>query len=106
MMAREMRPVKCMAEECSTHRYADGDVYEGDFKDGNMLGQGVYRYADGSIHYDGKLSSPITTANSSVASAWGGATTTRTPNYWACFMVLSFPLDLVHASRLTCSSLT
>jgi hypothetical protein len=52
-----------------------------------------------------QLSSPGTTANSSVASAVGGAST-RTPNHWTCFMVLSFPLDLVHASRLTCSSLT
>ena len=51
------------------------------------------------------LSSPGTTANSSVASAVGGAST-RTPDHWTCFMVLSFPLDLVHASRLTCSSLT
>ena len=51
------------------------------------------------------LSSPGTTANSSVASAAGGAST-RTPSHWTCFMVLSSPLDLVHASRLTCSSLT
>ena len=52
-----------------------------------------------------RLSSPSTTANSSVAGAVGGAST-RTPNHWTCFMVLSFPFDLVHASRLTCSSLT
>ena len=52
-----------------------------------------------------RLSSPGTTAYSSVASAVGGAST-RTPNHWTCFMVLSFPLDLVRASRLTCSSLT
>ena len=51
------------------------------------------------------LSSPGTTANSSVASAGGGATM-QTPSHWSCFMVLSSPLDLVHASRLTCSSLT
>ena len=51
------------------------------------------------------LSSPGTTANSSVASAAGGASTI-TPDHWTCFMVLSFPLDLVRASRLTCSSLT
>ena len=51
------------------------------------------------------LSSPGTTANSSVASAVGGAVTI-TPDHWTCFMVLSSPLDLVHASRLTCSSLT
>ena len=51
------------------------------------------------------LSSPGTAANSSVASAVGGAST-RTPDHWTCFMVLSFPLDLVYASRLTCSSLT
>ena len=51
------------------------------------------------------LSSPGTTANSSVAGAVGGETTKST-NHWTCFMVLSFPLDLVHASRLTCSSLT
>ena len=51
------------------------------------------------------LSSPGTTANSSVVGAVGGAST-RTSNHWTCFMVLSFPLDLVHASRLTCSSLT
>ena len=42
------------------------------------------------------LSSPGTTANSSVASAVGGASTI-TPDHWTCFMVLSFPLDLVHA---------
>ena len=52
-----------------------------------------------------QLSSPGTAANSSAASAVGGAST-RTPSHWTCFMVLSSPLDLVHASRLTCSSLT
>ena len=51
------------------------------------------------------LSSPGTTANSSVASAVGGASTKST-NHWTCFMVHSFPLDLVRASRLTCLSLT
>ena len=51
------------------------------------------------------LSSPGRTANSSVVGAVGGAST-RTPNHWTCFMVLSFPLDLVRASRLTHSSLT
>ena len=52
-----------------------------------------------------RLSSPGTAVNSSVASAVGGAST-RTPDHWTCFMVLSSPLDFVHASRLTCSSLT
>ena len=52
-----------------------------------------------------QLSSPGTAANSSAASAVGGAST-KTPKHWTCFMVLSSPLDLVHASRLTCSSLT
>ena len=52
-----------------------------------------------------QLSSPGTAANSSAASAGGGAAT-KTPSHWTCFMVLSSPLDLVHASRLTCSSLT
>ena len=36
------------------YRYASGDVYEGDWKDGKMHGRGVYRYADGSIDHDGQ----------------------------------------------------
>ena len=30
-------------------RYADGDVYEGDFKDDKRNGRGVYRYANGDV---------------------------------------------------------
>jgi hypothetical protein len=29
-------------------------VYEGEWKDGEMHGRGVYRYADGSIAHDGQ----------------------------------------------------
>ena len=46
-----------------------------------------------------RLSSPGTTANSSAASAVGGAST-KTLKHWTCFMVLSSPLDHVHASQL------
>ena len=32
------------------YRYANGDVYEGNYKDGNMHGRGVYRYVDGDVY--------------------------------------------------------
>ena len=32
------------------YRYADGTVYEGDFKDGKKHGRGVYRFANGSVY--------------------------------------------------------
>ena len=32
------------------YRFANGDVYEGDFKDDNMHGRGVYRCADGNVY--------------------------------------------------------
>ena len=35
-------------------RYADGDVYEGEWEDGKMHGRGVFRYPDGSIAHDGQ----------------------------------------------------
>ena len=31
-------------------RYADGRVYEGDWKDGKMHDRGVYRYASGAVY--------------------------------------------------------
>ena len=34
-------------------RYADGNVYDGEFKAGMKDGRGVYRYADGDV-YDGE----------------------------------------------------
>ena len=36
------------------YRYADGAVYEGEFKDGKKHGRGVYRSANGSIAHDGQ----------------------------------------------------
>ena len=35
-------------------RYANGDVYEGEWKDNKMHGKGVYRRADGSVYHDGQ----------------------------------------------------
>ena len=35
-------------------RSADGAVYEGEFQGGKMHGVGVMRYADGSIAHDGQ----------------------------------------------------
>ena len=32
------------------YRYADGDVYEGDYKDNEMHGRGVYRYTSGAVY--------------------------------------------------------
>jgi hypothetical protein len=36
------------------YRYADGRVYDGEWKDGKMHGQGVMRLADGTIAHDGQ----------------------------------------------------
>ena len=36
------------------YRYANGEVYEGDWKDDKRHGQGVLRYAGGSIDHDGQ----------------------------------------------------
>ena len=35
-------------------RYANGDVYEGEFKAGNMEGRGIFRFADGAV-YEGEF---------------------------------------------------
>ena len=33
-----------------TARYADGDVYKGEWKAGKEEGRGTYRYADGDVY--------------------------------------------------------
>ena len=32
------------------YRYADGDVYEGDYKDNKKHGRGVFRYTSGDVY--------------------------------------------------------
>eukprot|EP00928_Gymnodinium_smaydae_P010581 TRINITY_DN13986_c0_g1_i2.p1 TRINITY_DN13986_c0_g1~~TRINITY_DN13986_c0_g1_i2.p1 ORF type:complete len:669 (+),score=174.76 TRINITY_DN13986_c0_g1_i2:138-2144(+) len=36
--------------ETGTYRYADGDVYVGEFKEGEICGHGTYTYADGDVY--------------------------------------------------------
>ena len=41
------------ASEYGIYRYASGDMYEGEWRNGKLMGQGKYTYADGDIHEGG-----------------------------------------------------